>query len=141
MDWTQAEMRKIFLAIVNMYEKYRQHFIIKNFQESESSGSSYNKRAVASRGPHLWVAFSGIKMPYGTYHRRQDNEICGSEKNHSSTHQPKDEAGVCFQKNGASCLPKYLDKDRDIKIQRTVDKMNDDFTNKKKAYQCFPTKK
>ena len=80
-------------------------------------------------------------MPYGTFHRREDHAICGSEKNHSGTHKPKDTAGETFQKTGATCMPRYLEKDRDIKIKRTVDKMSDDFVNKKKSYQCFPTKK
>ena len=80
-------------------------------------------------------------MPFGTYHRREDNQICGSETNHNKTHEPKDEAGVCWQKNFNTCLPMYREKDRDAKIQRVADKMNDDFEKKKKAYQCFPTKK
>ena len=81
-------------------------------------------------------------MPYGTYHRREDTTgICGSEKNHSSCHRPEDTAGESFQKNGRTCLPVYLDKDRKVKIQQTADKMNQDFLDRKKSYQCFPTKK
>ena len=75
------------------------------------------------------------------YHRRQDNAICGSETNHGKTHCPEDTAGQSWQKQGATCLPKYLDKDRDIKIRRTADKMNDDFNNSRKSCQCLPTKK
>ena len=85
--------------------------------------------------------FCGNTMPFGVYHRREDNQICGSERNHAKTHQPRDEAGVTWQKSGSSCLPKYLQKDQDVKIRRTVDKMNADFEAKKKQYQCFPTKK
>ena len=103
-------------------------------------GSTYNS-AVPSRPPHQWPNLRGVNMPYGTFHRREDNQICGSKKNHASVHQPKDEAGVTWQKNGTSCLPKYLQKDQDVKIRRTVDKMNADFETKKKKYQCFPTKK
>ena len=75
------------------------------------------------------------------YHRRQDSAICGSERNHGKQHKPYDTAGETFQKTGSECLPKYLEKDRDVKIRRTLDKLNDDFQTKKKAYQCFPTKK
>ena len=95
---------------------------------------------INNKEPDLWIAFSR-KMPFGTYHRREDNQICGSETNHNKTHEPKDEAGVCWQKNFNTCLPMYREKDRDAKIQRVADKMNDDFEKKKKAYQCFPTKK
>ena len=79
-------------------------------------------------------------MPFGTYHRRVDHQLCGSEKNHAKTHEPADEAGVTWQKTGNTCMPKYLQKDQDIKIKRTVEKMNDDFNNKKKKYNCFPKK-
>ena len=101
----------------------------------QSSRGSTTPRNLACR-----QAFSS-NMPYGPYHRRQDNQICGSETNHSSTHQPKDEAGVCWQKNSNTCLPKYLDRDREVKIKYVADKMNSDFEKKKKAGQCFPTRK
>ena len=88
----------------------------------------------------MQAIFCGINMPFGTYHRREDNQLCGSEKNHAKTHQPENEAGVTWQKNGTTCLPKYLQKDQDIKIKRTVEKMNNDFNSKKKKYNCFPKK-
>ena len=83
-----------------------------------------------------------INMPYinGTYHRRADNKMCGSEKNHHKTHAPADEAGVVWQKSGTSCMPKYLDKDQTYKIRKTVDKMSEDYNNKKKKSGCFPKK-
>ena len=81
-----------------------------------------------------------INMPYvnGVYHRRADNKMCGSEKNHHKTHAPADEAGVVWQKSGTSCMPKYLDKDQTYKIRKTVDKMSEDY--KKKKSGCFPKK-
>ena len=105
------------------------------------------KKAVAhltklvASASQILVSSQSINMPYtnGTYHRRADNQICGSEKNHSKTHTPADEAGVVWQKTGTSCMPKYLKKDQDIKIRRTVEKMNDDY-NKKKKFSCFPKK-
>ena len=81
------------------------------------------------------------KMPYGTCHRREDHKICGSEKNHGNTWQPKDEAGVFWQKNFRTCLPMYTDKDRQQKIKYVAEKMNSDFEKKKKAGQCYPKSK
>ena len=80
-------------------------------------------------------------MPFGTYHGREHNQICGSESNHSSTHQPKDEAGVVWQKNFNTCLPMYTDKDREQKIKYVAEKLNNDFEKRKKPGQCFPTRK
>ena len=92
----------------------------------------------SSRKPHQ--AFSS-NMPFGTYHNREDNAICGSESNHHKTHQPKDEAGVVWQKNFNTCLPMYKDKDREQKFKHVAEKMNSDFQLKKKAGQCFPSYK
>ena len=75
------------------------------------------------------------------YHRRKDNQICGSETNHNKTHRPYDTAGEQFQKRGQTCLPRYLEKDRDVKIKRTMDEMNKTFLDQKKMWQCFPKKK
>ena len=51
------------------------------------------KKAVAhltklvASASQILVSSQSINMPYtnGTYHRRADNQICGSEKNHSKT--------------------------------------------------------
>ena len=100
----------------------------------QSSRGSTTPRNLACRSPHS-------NMPYGTCHRRQDNQICGSETNHRNTHQPKDEAGVFWQKNFNTCLPMYTDKDREVKIKYVAEKMNSDFEKKKKAGQCYPKSK
>ena len=102
--------------------------------------SSYTAQCLA-RLPHQGPDLRSVNMPYGTFHRREDHKICGSSKNHGSVHQPKDEAGVTWQKNGVSCLPKYLQKDQEVKIRYAVEKMNTAFETKKKKNQCFPTKK
>ena len=75
------------------------------------------------------------------YHRRQDNQICGSESNHHKTHRPQDTSGSTWQKQGQTCLPHYLDKDRDYKIKRTMDDIDKTFRDQKKMWQCFPKKK
>ena len=80
-------------------------------------------------------------MPFGTYHGREHHAMCGSESNHHKTHQPKDEAGVTWQKNFRTCLPMYKDKDREQKIKYVAEKMNTDFQKKKKAGQCYPKSK
>ena len=80
-------------------------------------------------------------MPFGTYHGRQHNSVCGSEHNHHKTHQPKDEAGVIWQKNFNSCMPMYTDKDREQKIKYVAEKLNNDFEKKKSAGQCYPKRK
>ena len=74
-------------------------------------------------------------------HRREDNKICGSEKNHHKTWEPKDTAGSTWQKEGKTCMPSYLNKDRDYKIKRTMDDIDKTFRDQKKMWQCFPKKK
>ena len=75
------------------------------------------------------------------YHRRQDHQYCGSSPNHGSTHQPKDEAGVLWKKEGKECLPRYQDKDREQKFRYVAEKLNSDFEKRKKQGQCYPKRK
>ena len=75
------------------------------------------------------------------YHRRQDHQYCGSSPNHSSTHQPQDEAGVLWKKEGKTCLPHYQAKDQQQKIRYVAEKLNSDFQDRKKQGQCYPKRK
>ena len=123
-------------------------------RKTESKGINLHQEYGASKTSHSWTVCRGINnnnwepnhtfnnnMPFGTYHNREDNAICGSESNHHKTHQPKDEAGVVWQKNYNTCLPMYKDKDREQKFKHVAEKMNSDFQLKKKAGQCFPSYK
>jgi hypothetical protein len=81
-------------------------------------------------------------MNNNTYHRREDTVgICDSKKNHSDQHRPRDTGGESMQKVGKTCLPVYQKKDRNVKFENVANKMNQDFLDKKKAFQCFPIKK
>ena len=81
-------------------------------------------------------------MNNNTFHRREDTYgICDSKKNHSDQHRPRDTGGESFQKVGNTCLPVYQKKDQKVKFENVANKMNQDFLDKKKACQCFPTKK
>ena len=75
------------------------------------------------------------------YHRREDHQYCGSSPNHNSTHQPQDEAGVLWKKEGKTCLPHYQDKDQQQKFRYVAEKLNSDFQNRKKQGQCYPKRK
>ena len=105
------------------------------FTPGQPSGGSTTPRDLPSR-----KAFSS-NMSSGIYHGRVHHQDCGSEPNHSSTHQPKDEAGVVWKKISNTCLPMYTDKDREQKIKYVADKLNNDFEKRKKTGQCFPTRK
>ena len=101
--------------------------------------SSFNMPDCEQGKPHFQDKLRKI-MSAQPYHRKEDHFICGSEKNHRNTHTPYDTAGQMWRKDGASCLPVYLEKDQDVKIRRTADKMSADY-KERSSCKCFPAKK
>ena len=142
-------MLRMLLKAITEQKYIFHHSISKNMRESR--GVSLQQKHGAGRPPHSWTGSTGINytketnfsnnMSNGGYHRRQDSQYCGSESNHSSTHQPKDKAGVLWQKTSKTCLPRYQERDREMKIKYVAEKMNNDFEKKRKTGQCFPTRK
>ena len=144
------QVRNIFCNSIQKYKFHKEHFK----EKLQSRRISFHQEYKASKPPHSGQAFRELnntkkpclQIPFSNsmsnaYHRRQDNQICGSESNHYKTHQPKDEAGVIWQKTSKECLPRYLDKDRKQKIKYVADKLNNDFEKRRKTGQCFPTRK
>ena len=144
------QVGNIFCNSIHKYRFHKEHFK----EKLQSRRISFHQEYKASKPPHSGQAFRELnntkkpclQIPFSNtmsnaYHRRQDNQICGSESNHYKTHQPKDEAGVIWQKTSKECLPRYLDKDREQKIKYVADKLNNDFEKRRKTGQCFPTRK
>ena len=81
-------------------------------------------------------------MNNNTYHPRNHTYgICDSAKNHGDQHRPRDTGGESMKKYPNTCLPVYQEKDRNAKFENVANKLNQDFLDRKKSFQCFPKKK